>query len=206
MQVLVHHADALVDVLDGALQQGAVELQHLAGFVGDAHHVFKLHLSAFDGRLDHCAGRRGAKHTRQQPLGVLDPVAVGVLVGVEALALAIGETNEALSRPLFAHKARSQLEQIVDLYRQQRPVAGPGAALLTDEAACLPVLRDACARQDRDPGEQDEITRQGQHHTLGQWGDRQVQRVAVQPGKAGEQLQRPSQAVGGDRQHQGVEP
>uniref|UniRef100_A0A1I7Y3B3 DhaL domain-containing protein n=1 Tax=Steinernema glaseri TaxID=37863 RepID=A0A1I7Y3B3_9BILA len=107
-QRLVDHADALADVLDGPLQQGAVELQHLGGFIGDAYHVLQLHVAAFDGRLDHGAGRGGAEHAGQQALGVLDPFAVGVLVGVEALALAIGEADEALARTLFADKARGQ--------------------------------------------------------------------------------------------------
>ncbi|MNM82233.1 hypothetical protein D3C81_942580 [compost metagenome] len=108
----------MADVLDGALQQGAVELQHFRGFVGDAHHVLKLHVAAFDGRLDHGTGRGGAEHTGQQALGVLDPVAVGVLVGVEALALTVGKADETLSRAFFADKARRQLQQVVDLYCQ----------------------------------------------------------------------------------------
>ena len=56
VQVLVDHADVLSDVLDRVLQQGAVELQYLVGFVDDAYHVFDLYFAAFDGRFDHRAG------------------------------------------------------------------------------------------------------------------------------------------------------
>ncbi len=143
VQVLVDHADALVDVLDGTLQQGAVELQHLAGFIGDAHHVLKLHVPAFDGRLDDSAGRGAAEHASEQALGVLDPVAVGVLVGIEAFALAIGKADEALPCTLFTDKTRGEGQQVVDLHGQQRFAAGASAGLLADEAPGLPVFRHA---------------------------------------------------------------
>ncbi|MNM82234.1 hypothetical protein D3C81_942590 [compost metagenome] len=68
------------------------------------------------------------------------------------------------------------------------------------------MLRHAGTREDRNPGEQGEVAGQRQHHPLSQRGNRQVQRVAVQPGQPWKQVQRPTQAVGGDRQHQGVEP
>ncbi|MCY1422346.1 hypothetical protein D9M71_380230 [compost metagenome] len=160
MQVLVDHADTLVDVFDGALQQGAVELQHLTGFVSDAHHVFQLHVAAFDGRFDHGAGRGGTEYPGQQAFGVLDPVAIGVLVRVEALALAVGKADEALPCALFPDKARGQGQQVVDLHRQQRLAAGPRAGLLANEPAGLPVLGNPCARQHRNPGEQGEVARQ----------------------------------------------
>ncbi|MNP29307.1 hypothetical protein D3C76_1223260 [compost metagenome] len=161
------------------MQQRAVELQHLAGFVGNAYHVFQLHVAAFDGRLDHGAGRRGSEHPGQQAFGVLDPVAVGILVGVEALALAIGEADEALPGAFLADKTRGQGQQVVDLHCQQWFAAGAGAGLLADEAAGLPVFGNPCARQYRDPGEQGEVACQRQHHPLGQRADRQAQRVAV---------------------------
>jgi hypothetical protein len=55
-----------------------------------------VHFPTFDGGLYHGAGRRGAEYTRQQAFGVGDPIVIGVLVGVEAFALAVGEADEAL--------------------------------------------------------------------------------------------------------------
>ena len=109
-QRLIDHADALGDVFNGPLQQRPVELQHLGGFVGDAHHVFELHFPAFDGGLDHCASRGRAEHTGQQALGVGYPLAVGVLVRAKALALTIGEANKTLPRALLTHEARRQAQ------------------------------------------------------------------------------------------------
>ena len=106
------------DVLDRALQQGAVELQHFRRFVGDPDYVLQLHFPTFDGGFYHGARRRSAKHTGQQALGVGDPFAIGVLVRVEAFALTVSETNKALSRAFFADKPRRQLQQVVDLHRQ----------------------------------------------------------------------------------------
>ncbi|MCY1397617.1 hypothetical protein D9M71_126270 [compost metagenome] len=205
-QRLVDHADALGDVLDGALQQGAVELQHLRGFVGDAHDVFQLHLPAFNGGFYHRAGRRGTQHTGQQAFGMGDPFPVSVLARVEAFALAIGKADEALTGAFFADEARRQLQQVVDLHCQHRACAGAGTDFLADEAACLPVLGNPGARQHRDPGEQREVASQRQHHALGQRGDRQVQWIAVQPGQPRERVQGQAEAEGGNRQDQGVEP
>ncbi|MCY1517719.1 hypothetical protein D9M68_524160 [compost metagenome] len=205
-QGLVDHADALGDVLDGALQQGAVELQHLGGFVGDAHHVFHLHLAAFDGRLHHGPRRGGAEHAGEQAFGVGDPVLVGVLRRVEADAQAIGEADEALLCAFFADKARSQHQQVVHLHRQQGAGTGTRGHLLADEAAGLPVFGHAGAGEHRYPGEEDPVAGQGQHYALGQWIDGQVQGVVHHPGQAREVLQRPAQATRHHRQHQGVGP
>ncbi|MNZ58058.1 hypothetical protein D3C78_760570 [compost metagenome] len=205
-QGLVDHADALGDVLDGALQQGAVELQHLGGFVGDAHHVFHLHLAAFDGGLHHGPRRRGAEHAGEQAFAVGDPVLVGVLFRVEVDPRAVGEADEALPRALFADEARGEHQEVVHLDRQQRARTGARRDLLADEAAGLPVFGDAGAGEDRDPGEEDPVAGERQHHALGQGFDGQVQGVVHQPGQAGEVVQRPAQAAGHHRQHQGVGP
>ena len=53
LERLVHHADALGDVLNGTLQQSAVELQHFRGFVGDTDHVLQLHFPPFNRRFHH---------------------------------------------------------------------------------------------------------------------------------------------------------
>ncbi|MFP3526236.1 histidine kinase dimerization/phospho-acceptor domain-containing protein, partial [Pantoea sp. SIMBA_072] len=41
--------------IQSQLLRRAVELQYLAGFVGNAYHVFQLHVAAFNGGLDHGA-------------------------------------------------------------------------------------------------------------------------------------------------------
>ncbi|PBJ16724.1 hypothetical protein BSG18_57250 [Pseudomonas ogarae] len=115
---LVDHADALADVLDGALQQRAVELQHFRRFVCDPDDVFELHLPTFNGGFYHSPCRRRPEYTGQQALGVGDPFAVGVLGRVEAFALAVGKTDEALPRPLLADEAGGQLQQVFDVHRQ----------------------------------------------------------------------------------------
>ena len=116
LERLIDHADALGDVLDRALEQCTVELQHFRSFVGNPYYVFQLHFSAFNGRFYYCAGRRCAENTGQKPLGVGDPLTIGVLVGVKALALAVGETNKALVGALFTDKACSQGQKVVDLH------------------------------------------------------------------------------------------
>ena len=80
------------------------------------------------------------------------------------------------------------------------------AQFLADKTPGLPVLRHAGARQYRYPGKQREVTGQRQHHALGQRGNRQTQRVAVQPCQPRKVAQVPAKTVGDDRQHQGVEP
>ena len=159
-QGLVDHADALGDVFDGALQQRAVELQDFGGFVGDPDDIFELHFPPFNGGFHHRAGRGRPEYPGQQALGVGDPVTVGVLVRVEALALAIGETDKTLARAFFADKACGEGQQVFDLYRQHRAGAGSGVEFLADKTPGLPVLGDPRARQHRDPGEQGEVARQ----------------------------------------------
>ncbi|MNO53201.1 hypothetical protein D3C76_436390 [compost metagenome] len=165
-----------------------------------------MHVTALDGRPDHGAGRGRAQYTGEQAFGVGDPFAVGVLVGIEALALAVGEANETLACAFFADEARRQGQQVFDLHRQQRTGIEPGAGFLANEAAGLPVFGNPCAGKDRHPDEQGEVAHQRQHHALSQRGDRQVQRVAMQPGQPREGRQRPAQAAGNQGQHQGVEP
>ncbi len=181
LEGLVHHADALGDVFDGALQQGPVELQHFRGFVGDAYHVLQLHVPTFNRGLYHRASRRGAEYTGQQAFGVGDPIVIGILVGVEAFALAIGEADKALLRTFFADKTCGQAEQVADLYRQHGASAGALADFLADKAPGLPVLGHPGARQHRDPDEQREVARQGEHRAQGQRGERQAERVGMQP-------------------------
>ena len=161
-QVLVNHADALGDVLDRTLQQGAVELQHLAGFVDDAHHILDLHLTAFDGGLDHRAGRGGAQHTGEQTFGVGDPLAIGRLVGIEVLAFALaqGEAVEALACAFFADETAGQHQQVGHLHCQQAAVAGFGAQVMADEAPGLPMLGNAGTREPGNPGEQQQVAGQ----------------------------------------------
>ena len=144
-QRLVDHTDALGDVFDRPLQQRAIELQHLGGFVGDAHDVFELHFPTFDGGFYHCARRRGPQHTRQQAFSVGDPFTVGVLVRVEAFALAVGKPDEALAGAFFTDETCRQLQQVVDLHGQHRASAGASADFLANEATGLPVFRDPCA-------------------------------------------------------------
>ncbi|MCY1418752.1 hypothetical protein D9M71_343210 [compost metagenome] len=198
-QRLVDHADALGNVLDRPLQQRAVELQNLRGLVDDAHDVLDLHVAAFDGGLDHRTGRGGAKHAGEQALGVGDPFAAGGLAWAEALALAVGEADEALSRAFLADEAGGQVEQVLHLHRQQQARAGTHRGFLADEAAGLPVLGDAGAREQGNQHEHQEVAGQRQQGALGQGVHLQAQRVAGQPLLAGEDGQRPAQAIGEQR-------
>ena len=168
LEGLVHHADALGDVLDGALQQGPIELQHFGGFVGDPYDVLQLHFPTFNRGLYDGTGRRGAQHARQQAFGMRDPIVIGVLVGVEAFALAISEADKALLGAFFADKTGCQAEQVADLHRQHRASAGALAGFLADEAPGLPVFGYPGARKHRDPDEQREVARQGEHGAQGQ--------------------------------------
>ncbi|MNO72306.1 hypothetical protein D3C76_632490 [compost metagenome] len=203
-QRLVDHADALGDVLDGALQQRAVELQHLGGFVGDLHHVLHLHLAAFDGGLHHRAGGGGAEHAGEQAFGVGDPFDGGVLRGHETLALLVGEAREALPRALLADEAGGQHQQVFQLHGEHRARADPRRDFLADEAAGLPVLGNPRAGEHRDQAEQREVADQRDQHAEGQRLD--GQRRMGQPGQAGNVFQRPAQPAGDHRQHQGVGP
>ncbi len=205
-QGLVDHADALGNVFDGPLQQRAVELQDFGGFVGDAYDVFQLHVATFDSSLDHRAGRRGAEHAGQQSLGMRDPFTVGIQAGVETLTLPLGEADETLPRAVLTDEACRQAEQVLDLYREQRAAEVASLGFLTDETTRLPVLGHSRARQHRHPGEQRAVAGHRQHHALGHRRDRQVERVAVQPGEQWESAQRPAHAMRRHRQHEGVEP
>ncbi|MNF63056.1 hypothetical protein D3C84_447480 [compost metagenome] len=188
------------------MQQGAVELQHLAGFVDDAHHILDLHLAPFDGRLDHRTGRGGAEHAGEQAFGVGDPLAVGRQVGVEALPLAIGAALEALLRALLADEAAGEYQQVVDLNRQQAAVARLGAEIVVDEAAGLPVFGNPCTGEIGHPGEQQEIASQRQHHAAGQGVDLEADRRIEQALQAGQAVQRPTEAACHQGHDQGVEP
>ncbi len=53
VEVLVDHPDTLVDVLDGRLEQGAVELQHLGRLVDDRDNVGDADAAALERRVDH---------------------------------------------------------------------------------------------------------------------------------------------------------
>lgn len=205
-QRLVDHADALGDVLDRALQQGAVELQHLGGFVGDPHHVLHLHLAPFDGGLHHRPRRGRAEDPGEQALGVRDPLVVGGLVRGEALALAVGEADEALPRAFLADETRGEHQQVFHLHREHEARVLPLGDLLADEAAGLPVLGHAGAREHRDQAEQGEVADQRDQHALGQRLDRQAEGIACQPGQAGDALQRPAEALGHHRQDQRIGP
>ena len=135
-----------------------------------------------------------------------DPFAICVLIGVEAFALAVGEADKALAGAFFADKAGRQCQQVVDLHREHGAAAGVAADFLADKTSGLPVLRHSGTRQHRDPGKQSEVTGQRQHHALCQRGDRQAQRIAVQPRQPRKVAQMPAHAVGDQRQHQGVKP
>ncbi|MNS94050.1 hypothetical protein D3C72_1282530 [compost metagenome] len=76
-QVLVHHADALVDVVQGGLQQVAVELDRLRGLVQHPHHVLGRAAPGGQGGGDDAAGRGGADGARQHPLGGAGQAGVG---------------------------------------------------------------------------------------------------------------------------------
>ncbi len=165
-QGLIHHTDALGNVFDGPLQQRTVELQDFGRFVGDAYDVFQLHVAPFNSSLDHGAGRGSAEHASQQPLGVRDPLSVGIQTGVETLALSVGEANEALTRPVFTNKARREVEQVFYLDGEQRSAEVAPLGFLANETTCLPVLRHSGARQHRHPGEQRAVAGHRQHHAL----------------------------------------
>ena len=89
-----------------------------------------------------------------------DPLAIGVLIRVKAFALAISETNKALVGPLLTDKTCGQCQQVVDLYREHGAPARVAAQFLANKAPGLPVLRNAGARQHRDPCKQSEVTGQ----------------------------------------------
>jgi len=201
-QRLVDHADALGDVLDGALQQGPVELQHLGGFADDAHHVLDLHVAAFERSLDHRTCGRGAQHPGQQALGMGDPLAIGGLSRGELLAVMAGEALEAELGTLGADEARRQHQQIFDLHGQQAPATGGRGDFLTDEAAGLPVLGHARLRQYRDPEEQRGVAQQREHHAECQCAGIEGQVGGVHPLQAREHFQRPAE----QRQDQRIEP
>ena len=188
------------------LQQGAVELQHLGGFVGDPHHVLHLHLAPFDGGLHHRPRRGRAEDPGEQALGVRDPLVVGGLVRGEALALAVGEADEALPRAFLADETRGEHQQVFHLHREHEARVLPLGYLLADEAAGLPVLGHAGAREHRDQAEQGEVADQRDQHALGQRLDRQAEGIACQPGQAGDALQRPAKALGHHRQDQRIGP
>ena len=135
-----------------------------------------------------------------------DPIVIGILVGVEAFALAIGEANKTLLGPFFPNEACRQAEQVADLHRQHGARTRTLADFLADKTACLPVLGNPCARQHRHPHEEGEVTCQGEHGAQGQRGDRQPERVGVHPCQAGEKVERPAQTFRRHWQDQRVEP
>src|SRR5690606_31905832 len=68
-QFVVHHADALVDVVERGLQQVAVELDGLGRLVEHAHHVFGGAAAGGQGGGQDAAGGGGADGPGQHPLG-----------------------------------------------------------------------------------------------------------------------------------------
>lgn len=137
-----------------------------------------------------------------------DPFAVGWLIGVEflAFALALSETQEALARTFLADEATGEHQQIRHLDGQQAAVAGFGAQVMTDEAPGLPVFGYPRAREPGNPGEQQEVAGQRQHHAASQRVDMQADRSVQQDAQPGEAVQRPTHATCDERQYQGVEP
>ena len=67
----IDHADALAHVLEGGLQQFAVEAQSLAGLVQHRDHLAQLQTAAAQHRGQHQPRRAGADGSGQQPLGEL---------------------------------------------------------------------------------------------------------------------------------------
>ena len=131
-----------------------------------------------------------------------DPLAVGLQLGREVLAMAAGEAMEALFGPLGADEAGGEHQQVFDPYGKQTAAASRRGDFLADEAACLPVFGDMCLTQDRHPEEQCRIAHQRQGHAKGQAAEAEAQAAVVHPAQPGEHVQRPAQ----QGQDQRIEP
>ncbi len=161
-QGFINHADPLTDVLDRALQQAPVELQHLGGFINDAHHIVKLHVAPFNRCLHHQPRRRSAQYAGQQALGQGNPAGVCSLAAMQAATLALGIMIEGRLGALLPNKTRGQLQQVVDPHPQQH-LAGPvnpGLAVLADKAAGLPVFQHTRPAEQRAGNEDQEVAYQ----------------------------------------------
>ncbi len=187
-QVLVEHADALGDVLDGRLEQVAVVLDRGGGVVEQPERAAGKGAAPLERQRQHQARRGGADGTRQQALGVAHEVQVGIGRRRQRPGPLGRERLERAPRPLGAEVARGHRLQLADLDRAAPQTRG-GVALApvgVDEGGGLQALdrlRHAHQR-DRDVGQQ--VGEQAPEHAVGQ-------RVEVEP----EQMLRPEPADAG---------
>ena len=168
--VLVDHADALVDVLDGRLQQGAVEFEHLRGFIDDGDDIRDADAATLQRRVDDDACRGGTEHRGQEAFGELDQVDGGACMQLQRLAAAARVVLEGALDLLVAQEAFAQDAQVRD-----GGGAGPGArdaglaGLDTvDEQRGLDALDHALRRHLRDEDVAEQVQAERQHHAVGQ--------------------------------------
>ena len=169
-QVLVHHADALVDVLDGGLEQGAVELQHLGGLVDDGDHVGDADAAPLQRRVDHDARRGGAEHRGQEALGELDHVDGGAGAVLQGLAAAPRVVVEGAAHLVGPQEALAEHLEVA-----HGGGAGPGAVYrglagldAVDEQRGLDALHHPLGGDLGDEDVAEEVHAQGEHHAVGE--------------------------------------
>ncbi len=95
----IHHRDPLPDMLDRPLQQAAVEAKHVGGLIDYGGDLLELHVAPLQSRGEHQPCRRGAKHPRQQPLGVGNQLGRGLHLGRKGAAPLTGETTKGAFDP-----------------------------------------------------------------------------------------------------------
>ncbi|MNJ36381.1 hypothetical protein D3C77_311670 [compost metagenome] len=162
-QVLVHHADALVDVVERGLQQVAVELDGLGRLVEHPHHVLGRAAPGGQGGGQDAAGGGGADGPRQHPLGGAGQCRVG-RVGVLQPDIRLARPGgEGALGPLVADEAGDQGAQVAD--------RGPGRAAAplhpvraepVDEGAGLDPVDQARRPRPRHQNEDAEVQRQAE--------------------------------------------
>ena len=84
--ILINDTNALIDILDGGLQQGTVELQDLRRLVDDRDDVGDADTTPLKCRIDYDACRRSTQHRGQKALGKLDDIDRGAVTIFEWLA------------------------------------------------------------------------------------------------------------------------
>ncbi|MND84966.1 hypothetical protein D3C80_768700 [compost metagenome] len=160
-QVLVHHADALVDVVQGGLQQVAVELDRLRRLIQHPHHVLGRAASGGQGGGDDAPRRGGADGPRQHPFGGAGQPGVS-RVGVAQLDLGLARPGgEGALGPLVADEAGDQGLEVPDRGPgRAAPPLHPVRPQPVDEGAGLNPVDQARPPQSGHQNEDAEIQRQ----------------------------------------------
>ena len=155
-QVLVDHADALVDIVESGLQQFPIELDRLRSLVEHPHYILGSAAASGQGCGDDAAGGGRPDRPGQHPLGRPGETGVGRVAVAKDLIGLPGEGVEGAVRPRVADEPRHQAPQIAD----RRPGRGlalfaPVGAGPVDEGAGLDPVDQAGRRGTRhqDEGE-----------------------------------------------------